>query len=64
MSVFWGAHQRFFKQLCMAMKVPALVADGLQALDEGNAVIVGLQSTGECHGLLGVCLGFLVTVIG
>ena len=47
MSVYWGAHQRFFKQLCMAMKVPSLVTDGLQALAAGHSVIIGLQSTGE-----------------
>lgn len=47
MGVYWGSHQRFFKQLCMAMKVPSLVADGLKALESGHSVIIGLQSTGE-----------------
>ena len=26
MSQFWGAHQRFFKQMCMAIKVSAVVS--------------------------------------
>ena len=25
MSQFWGSHQRFFRALCMSLKVPELV---------------------------------------
>eukprot|EP00039_Didymoeca_costata_P003109 m.65130 g.65130 ORF g.65130 m.65130 type:complete len:1396 (-) comp11709_c0_seq1:101-4288(-) len=46
-GTFWGAHQRFFKQLCMALKVPDLVADAKEELAKGNSVVVGLQTTGE-----------------
>jgi len=44
---FWGAHQRFFRQLCVGFKVPALVAEVRAALGSGSCVVVGLQSTGE-----------------
>ncbi|CAD7704336.1 unnamed protein product [Ostreobium quekettii] len=48
-SLFWGAHQRFFKSLCMAAKVPATVRLAKKALKEGKCVIIGLQSTGEAR---------------
>ena len=44
---YWSAHQRFFKQLCVSCKVPALVARVKSALELGYAVVIGLQSTGE-----------------
>ena len=44
---YWSAHQRFFKQMCVSCKVPALVRRVRAALDEGYAVVIGLQSTGE-----------------
>eukprot|EP00731_Ephydatia_muelleri_P029060 Em0020g704a len=46
-ATFWGAHQRFFKQLCMSMKVPAIVAEAKKALESGMCVVIGLQTTGE-----------------
>ncbi|CAH3034332.1 unnamed protein product [Porites lobata] len=46
-SVFWSCHQRFFKQLCMSMKVPTIVEEAQQALQAGYCVVIGLQSTGE-----------------
>lgn len=49
MSLFWGTHQRFFKQLCMSIKVPELVRRAKAALKEGHAVVIGLQSTGEAR---------------
>ncbi|CAD7698075.1 unnamed protein product [Ostreobium quekettii] len=48
-SFFWGAHQRFFKSLCMAAKVPATVRLAEKALKDGKCVIIGLQSTGEAR---------------
>ncbi|KAK7504954.1 hypothetical protein BaRGS_00003982 [Batillaria attramentaria] len=67
-TTFWGAHQRFFKQLCMGLKVPAVVAEAKAALDNGQCVVIGLQSTGEasldqeamsakweCTGFVSVC---------
>ncbi|XP_025103699.1 protein FORGETTER 1-like [Pomacea canaliculata] len=44
---YWASHQRFFRQLCISMKVPAVVAETKVALDTGHAVIIGLQTTGE-----------------
>jgi hypothetical protein len=45
--LFWGAHQRFFRYMCMASKVPSLVAEAKRALEQGQSVVVGLQTTGE-----------------
>ncbi|XP_022100278.1 protein FORGETTER 1-like [Acanthaster planci] len=44
---FWSCHQRFFKQLCLGVKVPRIVEEAKKALDEGYCVVIGLQSTGE-----------------
>ena len=44
---FWGAQQRFFKLLCVSMKVPAVVEQSKKALEEGYCVVIGLQTTGE-----------------
>eukprot|EP00897_Mesotaenium_endlicherianum_P004024 jgi/Mesen1/364/ME000001S02675 len=45
---FWGAHLRFFRQMLMAVKVPALTQMVLDAVHkEKLCVIIGLQSTGE-----------------
>ena len=44
---FWRAHQSFFKTLCMSLKLEAVVRIAKEALDEGKAVVIGLQSTGE-----------------
>ncbi|EDV27087.1 uncharacterized protein TRIADDRAFT_54670 [Trichoplax adhaerens] len=46
-TVYWSCHQRFFKQLCMSLKVPAIVREAKAALDEGYCVVIGLQTTGE-----------------
>jgi hypothetical protein len=47
MRYFWGSHQRFFKSLCVALKVPSAIALAQRALGEGKCVVIGLQSTGE-----------------
>ncbi|XP_033761230.1 LOW QUALITY PROTEIN: protein FORGETTER 1-like [Pecten maximus] len=44
---FWASHQRFFKQLCMGMKVPSVIKKSTEALDAGFCVVIGLQTTGE-----------------
>ncbi|CAN0291953.1 unnamed protein product, partial [Hapterophycus canaliculatus] len=31
---FWGAHQRFFRDLCIASKVPATIEQAQQALEQ------------------------------
>ncbi|XP_019644077.1 PREDICTED: protein FORGETTER 1-like [Branchiostoma belcheri] len=46
-STFWSSHQRFFKQLCMGMKVPAIVQEAKESLEKGYCVVIGLQTTGE-----------------
>lgn len=46
---FWAAHQRFFRHMCMAAKVPATVRMAHAAVAEGKCVVIGLQSTGEAR---------------
>lgn len=44
---YWGAHQRFFRGLCISLKVDRAVEITRQALAEDKSVVIGLQSTGE-----------------
>ena len=46
---FWAAHQRFFKYMCIAAKVPETIRHARQCLTEGKCVVIGLQSTGEAR---------------
>ena len=46
-SLFWGAHQRFFKQLCQASKVEETARMVQRALDDNYSVVIGLTSTSE-----------------
>ena len=46
---FWSAHQRFFKYMCIAAKVPQTIKVAKQALEDGKCVVIGLQSTGEAR---------------
>ncbi|KAK9862957.1 hypothetical protein WJX84_010635 [Apatococcus fuscideae] len=46
---FWGAIQRFFRQLLIASKVPTTAKIALQHVEEGMCVVIGLQSTGEAN---------------
>jgi hypothetical protein len=48
---FWSSHQRFFKYLCIAAKVPHCVRLAKRALRDGQCVVIGLQSTGEARTL-------------
>lgn len=48
---FWSSHQRFFKYMCMACKVPHVVALAQRALIDNKCVVIGLQSTGEARTL-------------
>ena len=48
---FWGAHQRFFKYLCIAAKVKHAVKVAHDAIQAGKCVVIGLQSTGEARTL-------------
>ena len=46
-SMFWAGHQRFFKYLTIAAKIPQCVAMVKQAKIDGSCIVIGLQSTGE-----------------
>ncbi|CAL1287186.1 unnamed protein product [Larinioides sclopetarius] len=48
---FWASHQRFFKYLCIASKVPQVEKLTREALKNGKCVVIGLQSTGEARTL-------------
>lgn len=48
---FWAAHQRFFKYLCIAAKVPSTIKLAKEAIKNGKCVVIGLQSTGEARTL-------------
>jgi hypothetical protein len=44
---FWGDHQRFFRQLICAFKVPAVLEEAETALAQGKSVVISLVGTGE-----------------
>lgn len=46
-KAYWAAQQRFFKLLCVSLKVPAVVDEARGALAAGQCVVIGLQTTGE-----------------
>lgn len=48
-SQFWGTQMRFYKQMLMALKVPECARLALKAVEDGMAVVIGLQSTGEAN---------------
>ncbi|XP_077510663.1 protein strawberry notch homolog 1-like isoform X3 [Amblyomma americanum] len=48
---FWASHQRFFKYLCIASKVPYVVSLAREAVKNDKCVVIGLQSTGEARTL-------------
>jgi hypothetical protein len=47
MNRFWGDHQRFFRQLICAFKVPSVIAEAEAALHAGKSVVISLVGTGE-----------------
>ena len=47
MTHYWGCHQRFFRALCMAVKVPDVVKIAHDALADNKCIVIGLQTTGE-----------------
>mmetsp|Transcript_18695 Transcript_18695/g.40471 ORF Transcript_18695/g.40471 Transcript_18695/m.40471 type:complete len:1753 (+) Transcript_18695:126-5384(+) len=49
LGLFWSAHQRFFRSLCIASKVDKTLSVARKALDDGHCCIIGLQSTGEAR---------------
>lgn len=49
LNKFWGDHQRFFRQVITAFKVPAAIAETERSLAEGKSVILSLVGTGEAR---------------
>ena len=47
LTFYWGAHQRFFRQLCICLKVDCVVDLVNTALADGKCAVIGMQSTGE-----------------
>ena len=49
LTKFWGDHQRFFRQVICAFKVPAVISETEAALDKGKSVVISLVGTGEAR---------------
>jgi len=49
LNKFWGDHQRFFRQVICAFKVPSVIAEAEAALSEGKSVVISLVGTGEAR---------------
>lgn len=49
LNKFWGDHQRFFRQVICAFKVPSVISETEQALSEGKSVVISLVGTGEAR---------------
>jgi hypothetical protein len=46
-KIYWSAMQRFFKLLCVSLKLPRVIDEVRAALAAGQCAVIGLQSTGE-----------------
>lgn len=44
---FWGDHQRCFRQIIAALKVPTIIREAESALAAGKSVVLSLVGTGE-----------------
>src|SRR5205085_2539700 len=49
LNKFWGDHQRFFRQVICAFKVPSVIAETEAALSEGKSIVISLVGTGEAR---------------
>jgi predicted RNA methylase len=49
LNKFWGDHQRFFRQVICAFKVPSVIAETETALSESKSVVISLVGTGEAR---------------
>jgi len=49
LNKFGGDHQRFFRQVICAFKVPSVIAETEAALSEGKSVVISLVGTGEAR---------------
>ena len=43
-GLFWSAHQRFFRSLCIATKVPRAIEIAKEALGENKCVVIGVRA--------------------
>lgn len=46
---YWGKHQRFFRLVIAAFKIPTVIAAAERALEEGRSPIISLIGTGEAR---------------
>lgn len=46
-QIFWNTFTRFFKCLCISLKLPTVFREAKQALLDGMSVVIGLQTTAE-----------------
>src|SRR6266850_7454267 len=49
LTKFWGDHQRFFRQVICAFKVPSVIAETEAALSESKSIVISLVGTGEAR---------------
>ena len=49
MSIFWGAHQRFFQSVVVSLQTPSVIKHAKQQLANGEAVVIQLVDTGEAQ---------------
>jgi len=49
LNKFWGDHQRFFRQVICAFKVPSVIAEAEEALSAGKSAVISLIGTGEAR---------------
>ena len=56
-STFWSAHLRFFTQMTMSAKIPAVVRLAAEALANNQCVVIGLQTTGQAECSAAVAAG-------
>ena len=49
LNKFWGDHQRFFRQVICAFKVPSVIAETEEALKADKSVVISLIGTGEAR---------------
>jgi len=44
---YWSAHQRFFREMCIAAKVDDIAKQAREYMRSDHAIVIGLQTTGE-----------------
>ena len=49
LNKFWGDHQRFFRQVICAFKVPSVIAETEAALNDCKSIVISLVGTGEAR---------------